>query len=115
MALVGLAPGALSAAGQTAAAPANAEVTGQLVPAADKDAAWVAAQRAAYPLTTCVVSDEALEGDMGGPQDFVYEQAGQPDAFVRFCCKHCVRDFKQEPQKFLAEIAAARAKQAGKK
>ena len=59
---------------------------GELVAPTDKDAAWLTAARAAYPLKTCVVSEEEL-GGMGVPVEFIYRQAGQPDRLARFCCK----------------------------
>ena len=50
---------------------------------------------------------------MGGPVDYFYKVAGQPDRLIRFCCNDCVKDFEKEPAKFLAKIdeaAAAKAK-----
>lgn len=70
--------------------------------------------KAVYPLSTCVVSDEKLEGgDMGGPIDFIHKEEGKPDRLVRFCCKSCIKDFKKAPAKYLKMIddaAAAKAK-----
>ena len=66
-----------------------------------------------YPLTTCVVSGDKLDGDMGAPFDYIYQEAGKPDRLVRFCCKNCVEDFKKDPAKYLKMIddaAAAKAK-----
>ena len=66
-----------------------------------------------YPLTTCVVSGDKLEGDMGAPFDYIYKQDGKPDRLVRFCCKNCVKDFQKDPAKYLKMIddaAAAKAK-----
>ena len=84
--------------------------------AADKPASDSA--KAAYPLTTCVVSSDKLEAnDMGGPVDYTYKQAGQPDRLVRFCCKDCIKDFEKEPAKFLKkldEASAAKAKATAK-
>jgi hypothetical protein len=81
-------------------------------PTADQDA-WLAKAKAAYPLDTCVVSDEKLEGgDMGAPVDFVYKQEGKPDRLVRFCCKNCIKKFKNDPAKYLKildDAAAAKA------
>jgi hypothetical protein len=76
------------------------------------DAAWLAQAKAAYPLKTCVVSDETIGGGMGDGIDYVYIQAGQPDRLVRFCCKDCRKDFDKEPAKYLKLIdeAAAKAK-----
>ena len=95
-----------------AVAPA---ATGKFAPVDDKtDATWLAKARAAYPLETCVVSEEKL-GGMGKPPEYVYQQAGQPDRLVRFCCKSCVADFAKEPAKYLTVIDAAAAKAAAKK
>lgn len=52
----------------------------------------------AYPLKTCIVSDEKL-GSMGDPIVEVYN--GQE---IKFCCKSCVADFKKEPQKYLSKL-----------
>jgi hypothetical protein len=64
----------------------------------------LAKAQAAYPLDTCVVSGEKLEGDMGGPIDYIHKEAGKPDRLVRFCCKSCVKDFKKDPAKYLKKI-----------
>jgi hypothetical protein len=82
-------------------------------PAADKDA-WLAKAKAAYPLDTCVVSGEKLEGgDMGPPVDYTYTQDGNPDRLLRFCCKNCIKAFKKDPAKYLEKIDAATAAKAG--
>jgi len=79
------------------------------------DAFDLAKAKAAYPLTTCVVSGEALEGgDMGAPIDYVYKQEGKPDRLVRFCCKMCVPKFKKDPAKYLKQIDDAAAAKAAK-
>ncbi len=68
--------------------------------------------KAAYPLTTCVVSGDKLT-EMGKPVEYVYKQAGQPDRLVMFCCKDCIKDFESDPAKYLKKIdeaAAAKAK-----
>ncbi len=70
----------------------------------------LAKAKAAYPLSACVVSGEALvAGDMGLPIDYVYKQEGQPDRLVRFCCKMCIGKFKKDPAKYLKEIDAVAA------
>lgn len=90
---------------------------GRLVPATDKtDGAWLAKARAEYPLTTCTVSGDKLEGDMGAPQDFIYRQEGRPDRLVRFCCKDCLNDFNKNPDQYLKKIddaCAAKSKGMG--
>ena len=58
----------------------------------------------AYPLKTCVVSDEKL-GSMGDPYVFTHE--GQE---VKLCCKSCLKDFKKDSAKYMAKIEAANKK-----
>lgn len=69
---------------------------------------------AAYPLANCVVSGDKLEdGDMGPPINHVFKQEGKVDRLVRLCCKSCVKDFNEDPEKFLSmidEAVAAKAK-----
>jgi hypothetical protein len=80
----------------------------------EDSSATTAEAKADYPLSTCVVSGDKLEGgDMGPPIDYVYKQEGKPDRLVRFCCKGCIKDFKKDPAKYLKKIddaAAAKAK-----
>jgi YHS domain-containing protein len=59
----------------------------------------------AYPLTTCVVSGEKLEGEMGGP--YIFTQDGKE---VRLCCKSCLKDFKKDPASYMKKIDEAEAK-----
>jgi len=95
----------------TAGDHSMAALHGQLVPAKDAPADWVAKERENYPLDSCPVSEDSLKGEsMGGPIDFVYKQEGKPDRLVRFCCKDCVKDFKKDPAKYLNAIDAAAAK-----
>jgi YHS domain-containing protein len=54
-----------------------------------------------YMLSTCIVQDEPL-GGMGAPISYVHE--GQE---VKFCCSHCVDDFKKDPEKYLKKLADA--------
>jgi YHS domain-containing protein len=60
-------------------------------------------QKADYPLTVCVVSDEPL-GEMGETVNVVYN-----NRLVRFCCKGCVEDFKEEPTPFLEKLDGAKS------
>ena len=62
----------------------------------------------AYPLTTCLVSDEKLGGH-GDVVTYVHKEAGKPDRAIRLCCDGCIDDFKKEPVKFLAKLDAAEA------
>lgn len=109
----------LAAAGGLAAADADHGAHHQgaanttPAPGTPAGAVWLAAAKAAYPIDTCVVSGDKLEGgDMGAPIDYVYQAEGKPDRLVRFCCNDCVKDFNEAPAKYLALIDAAAAKKA---
>ncbi len=52
----------------------------------------------AYPLDTCIVSNESLE-DLGEPVVVVHE--GRE---VRFCCNDCADSFRRSPARFLAKM-----------
>ena len=69
-----------------------------------------AAKARAYPLKTCIVSDEKLGGDMGDPYVFTHE--GRE---VKLCCKGCLDDFKKDAAKYVKKMEAAEAKAAPKK
>jgi hypothetical protein len=78
--------------------------TACLAPLAAADGAPAAeAPAKAYPLTTCVVSGEALDS-MGGPVAKVYD--GQE---VKFCCKGCIKPFEKKKADFLKKLDAAPA------
>jgi hypothetical protein len=77
-----------------------------------EQAAWLATEKAAYPLKTCVVSGDKLDGgDMGPPLDFIYREEGKPDRLIRFCCKDCIRDFNKDPHKYLTMLDESDAKE----
>mgnify|MGYP003573121895 FL=1 len=61
--------------------------------------AYIDVQKDAYPLATCVVSDEVLGDDA---KDILYGTR-----LVRFCCNGCVKDFKADPGPYLAKVDAA--------
>lgn len=65
-----------------------------------------ATQATAYPLTTCVVSGEAL-GSMGESFIHIHKDAGKPDREVRLCCKSCLKKFLKDPAKYLAKLDAS--------
>lgn len=91
-------------------APAKAKApAGQLVKITEKDAAWADAARKAYPLKTCLTSDEEL-GSMGKSPEYIYRVEGKADRLVIFCCDGCDGDFLQDPEKYLAKLDAAKAK-----
>jgi len=66
------------------------------------DAAYIQAQKAAYPLKKCIVSGEEL-GGMGEPVEKLYGTT-----LVRFCCASCARSFEKDGDKYMKELAAAR-------
>jgi hypothetical protein len=55
-----------------------------------------------YPLKKCVVTGDALGGDLGEPIDIHYQ-----GRLVRLCCKSCVKKFNKSPEKYLKELDAA--------
>ena len=52
----------------------------------------------AYPLKTCLVTDNEL-GSMGKVVPKIHD--GQQ---VKFCCKPCVKKFNANPAKYLAKL-----------
>lgn len=66
------------------------------------DAALITEQKKTYPLTTCLVSGEPLEGEAF---DHLYGTR-----LVRLCCEKCAVAFDEEPAKFLATLDKAPAK-----
>lgn len=96
-----------------ATAAASAADKGALVKLTEKDKAWAAKERAAYPMTVCLTSDEKL-GSMGDNAEFIYREKGKPDRLLVFCCGGCEDDFLKDPAKYLAKLDAA-AKQKAKK
>ncbi len=57
----------------------------------------------AYPLTKCIVSDEALE-------DGVAVGAVVDGREYQFCCKSCIKDFRKDTAKFAKKLDAASKK-----
>lgn len=70
---------------------------------ADKKAKKAAAKP--FPLSTCIVTDEKLGGDMGEPFVFTYE--GRE---MKLCCKSCEKDFKKDKAKFVKKFDEASKK-----
>ncbi len=68
------------------------------------DEGLITAQKASYPLDTCLVSGRKIEA---GGVDRLYGVR-----LTRFCSKECVEPFKKDPQKYLAKLDGA-AKKAG--
>src|SRR5262245_45986991 len=90
-----------SSAPETTAATVPAK--GELIAVTAKDADWVAAEKAKYPITVCTVSGDKL-GSMGTPPAYIWREPGKADRLVLFCCSDCPPDFMKEPAKFLAKI-----------
>lgn len=80
---------------------------GKLIPLSEKDAEWAVNARKAYPLKTCLTSDEAL-GSMGESPEYIYRVEGKPDQLVVFCCDGCNEDFLKDPAPYLAKLDAAK-------
>lgn len=90
------------------AATEKSAAKGELVKVdAKTDPKWLAKETVDYP-GMCFVSDDKL-GEHGDPQDYIYRVAGKPDRLIRFCCNDCVKDFKENPDKFLKMIDQAKA------
>lgn len=66
-----------------------------------------------YPLTTCVVSGEALDS-MGETYVHIYKEEGKPDREVRLCCKGCLKKFNKNPAKYLEKLDAVQSPDAAK-
>jgi hypothetical protein len=86
---------------------APAAKPGKLVRLTEKDAEWVVSARKAYPLKTCLTSDEEL-GSMGESPEYIYRVEGKPDRLVVFCCDGCNGDFLRDPAPYLAKLDAAK-------
>jgi len=64
------------------------------------DAKIVKDQGRFYPLMECLVSDDAFDSEEdGGAIDVVYN-----NRLVRFCCKGCVSEFKDNPDAYIARL-----------
>lgn len=55
-----------------------------------------------YPLDTCLVSGKKLGS--GGMKPYVFTHEGRE---VKLCCKDCLKDFNEEPVKFIKKLEAA--------
>ena len=109
LAPMSLAAEASQPADATKAAPAAKP--GKLIPLSEKDAEWAASARKAYPLKTCLTSDEAL-GSMGDSPEYIYRVEGKPDQLVVFCCDGSNEDFIKDPAPYLPKLDAAKAAKA---
>lgn len=65
------------------------------------DAAIADLQRRDYPLTTCIVMDEAFDEE-DGATELVYG-----NRLFRLCCGMCVRKFKESPAEYVAAVDKA--------
>lgn len=57
----------------------------------------------AYPLDTCLVSDEKLGADPD-MKPYVFTHEGQE---IKLCCKSCLKSFKKDPAKYLKKLESA--------
>ena len=60
-----------------------------------------AAKPKPYPLDTCVVTDEKLDGH-GKP--YVFTHDGRE---IKMCCKSCLKDFKKDTAKYIKKLDEA--------
>jgi len=92
----------------TVAALLGSLLTGPLALSAAEDqpgdAVTANAKAKPYPLKTCIVSDEKLDGGMGKP--YVFVQDGQE---IKLCCKSCLKDFKKDTAKYMKKLTDAQA------
>jgi len=51
-----------------------------------------------YPLKTCLISGEKLEG-MGSPYVFTNDTRE-----IKLCCKGCLKDFEKNPAKYIKKL-----------
>jgi hypothetical protein len=65
--------------------------------------AYIAKQKATYPLETCIVTDEPL-GSMGEPLDYLWGTR-----MYRLCCGGCKKGVQKNADKLWAKIETARA------
>ncbi len=65
-----------------------------------------AAKAKAYPLKTCIVSDEPIGGEHGEPYVFVHK--GQT---IKLCCESCLKDFNKSPASYLKKLEQPAKKQ----
>ncbi len=66
------------------------------------DQAIIDNQLPLYPLSTCLVSGEALGGDMGEPANYL-----RLSRLVRFCCMGCLSVFNKKPDEYIAKLDEA--------
>jgi len=56
-----------------------------------------------YPMSTCLVSDEPIQGeDADEPINFVYK-----NRLIQTCCKMCISKFKKDPEAYIAKLDEA--------
>lgn len=66
-------------------------------------AAYIEKQKADYPLSTCIVADEAL-GSMGEPIEYLWGTR-----LYRLCCGGCKKAVQKNSDELWAKLVAARA------
>src|SRR5215467_6993556 len=79
-------------------------LAGPFLALADDQPAEAKTKAKPYTLKTCVISGDKL-GEMGKP--YVFEYKGRE---IKLCCKNCLKDFNQNPAKYVKKIEEAEAK-----
>jgi YHS domain-containing protein len=54
-----------------------------------------------YPLKVCLVTGKALAD--GGAKAYTFKHEGRE---IKFCCKDCLKTFKQNPAKYIEKLDA---------
>jgi len=88
----------------TAAVLAISIVGGPLVASAGDQPVETKPKPKHYTLKTCIISGDKL-GEMGKP--YVFEYKGRE---IKLCCKNCLKDFNENPAKYVKQIDEAEAK-----
>jgi len=102
-------PALLTGGATLAPAAAGPHAVATSIEQSAEDAAVIKVQLPSYPLSTCVISGEALGSEeMGPPIDMVHE-----GRLIRVCCKGCIKQVKKDPAKIIAKIDAAVIAQQG--
>ena len=66
------------------------------------DEAIVETQLPLYPLQTCIVSGEPLDGAMGAPVNHIIG-----NRLIRLCCSSCKQDLAADPAQYIAKLDTA--------
>jgi len=94
--------GGLVLAAVFAAAPA-------IIHAGSTNSMPAASKPVPYPLDTCIISGDKLDGDMGPAIVFIYQTNGINQE-IKFCCPMCKPKFLADPDKYMKFIQQAETK-----